>query len=392
MVKPLRQSSVPAGYKQTEIGVIPEDWEVKSLGELAIYTNGKAHEGSIDDTGQYVVANSKFISTDGLVRKHSNDCLLPADKGDILMVMSDVPNGRAIARTFFVGRGNYYTVNQRICLLHPTQVEGRLLYYNLNRNPFYLAFDDGAKQTNLRKIDVLSCPLAIPPTLAEQQAIAGALSDVDELIGSLDKLIDKKRAIKTAAMQQLLTGKQRLPGFSGEWKKTTFSKLLRHHSGNSTLIKGKLSDFPTAGLFPAYSASGQDVWHFNYEHEGDALIVSAVGSRCGRTFRASGKWSAVANTHVVWSNDKLVDMCFLLLFLNNESFWLKSGSGQPFVLFKQSFGRNLMLPSLSEQTAIAKVLSDMDAEIDALEARLEKTKAIKQGMMQELLTGKVRLV
>jgi type I restriction enzyme S subunit len=132
------------------------------------------------------------------------------------MVMSDVPNGKAIAKCFYVDRDNCYTVNQRICALRPTQVDEKLLFYKLNRNPFYLAFDDGVKQTNLRKDDVLSCPLSIPKSAEEQRAIAAALSDVDALISALGQLIAKKRDLKQAAMQQLLTGKLRLLEFDGE--------------------------------------------------------------------------------------------------------------------------------------------------------------------------------
>lgn len=232
----------------------------------------------------------------------------------------------------------------------------------------------------------------VVPAPAEQQAIAEALSDVDGLLEALEALIAKKRNIKQAAMQQLLTGKTRLPGFRGKWKTTTFNRILTHHSGNSTLIKGKLSDIPLSGYFPAYSASGQDVWHDSFEYEGEALIVSAVGSRCGKTFSASGKWSAIANTHVIWADHNTVNSKFLHLYLDDEEFWIKGGSGQPFVQFKQSFSRAIRLPTKLEQTAIASVLSDMGAEIAALERRFDKTRAIKQGMMQQLLTGRVRLI
>ena len=133
------------------------------------------------------------------------------------------------------------------------------------------------------------------------------------------------------------------------------------------------------------------MWCDHYECEGDAVIVSAVGSRCGKAFAASGKWCAIANTHVVWPNINKVDGGFLGFYINDEGFWLKSGSGQPFVLFKQTFARLLRLPGLPEQTAIAEVLSDMDAELAALEQRRDKTRALKQGMMQELLTGRTRL-
>ena len=383
---------VKPGYKQTEAGVIPDEWEVKNLGAFVTYTNGKAHENNITDSGRFVVVNSKFISTEGDIRKYSNHCFCPTSKGDVLMVMSDVPNGRAIAKCYLVERDETYTVNQRICILSPQTINAKLLFYKLDRNPYYLAFDDGAKQTNLRKDDVLTCPLGIPKSDDEQRAIAGTLSDVDALLGALDELIAKKRDLKQATMQQLLTGQTRLPGFHGEWDETTFGNIIRHHAGNSTLIKGKLRSTESAGLYPAYSASGQDVWCEHYEHEGEAIVVSAVGSRCGKAFVASGKWCAIANTHVVWPNVDRVNRRFLGFYINDENFWLKSGSGQPFVLFKQTFARPLRLPRVAEQTAIAEVLTDLDAELAALEQRRAKTRALKQGMMQELLTGRTRLV
>jgi len=179
--------------------------------------------------------------------------------------------------------------------------------------------------------------------------------------------------------------------FEGEWEVTTFDHLLNHHSGDSTLIKGELQGQPGLGYYPGFSASGQDIWLPSYAHSGEALVVSAVGSRCGRTFLASDKWTAIANTHVVWPVEHLVTAAFLRLYLDDEEFWLKGGSGQPFVQFRDSFARSVRLPSLPEQHAITSVLSDVEAEIGALERRLEKTRAIKKGMMQLLVTGKVRL-
>ena len=169
--------------------------------------------------------NSKFISTNGDVKKYSDRRFSPASKGDILMVMSDVPNGRAIARCFLVDCDDRYTVNQRICALQPLQINERLLTYKLDRNPYYLTFDDGVKQTNLRKNDVLSCPLALPPTKVEQDAIAQALCDADALIESLEQLLAKKRHLKQGAMQELLTGKKRLPGFKAEWQEQALFDL-----------------------------------------------------------------------------------------------------------------------------------------------------------------------
>jgi type I restriction enzyme S subunit len=105
------------GYKQTEVGVIPADWEVKLLPDVLHFRSGKAHEQYISDSGDYVCVNSKFISTGGSVRKHSSANFSPARKGDVLMVMSDLPNGRALAKAYFVEADNTYAVNQRVCAL-----------------------------------------------------------------------------------------------------------------------------------------------------------------------------------------------------------------------------------------------------------------------------------
>jgi len=186
------------------------EWEVKKLGKIVNFSNGKAHEKFISDSGKYIVVNSKFISSEGEVIKYSDQCLCPVSIDEILMVMSDVPNGKAIAKCFLVDGNEKYTVNQRICSLKAIDVDSKLLFYKLNRNPYYLAFDDGVKQTNLRKEDVLSCELNIPKVKAEQTAIAQILSDMDAEIEQLEQKRDKYRMIKQGMMQELLTGKTRL--------------------------------------------------------------------------------------------------------------------------------------------------------------------------------------
>jgi type I restriction enzyme S subunit len=205
-------------YKQTEVGVIPEDWEVKLLPDVCKFRGGKAHEQHISDVGPYVCVNSKFISSDGNVRKYSSANFCPAYKGDVLMVMSDLPNGRALAKTYLVEASGVYAVNQRVCALTAYRDCPEFLFYILNRNNYFLKFDDGVSQTHLLNPVFQKCPLPIPRNVAEQRAIAEALSDVDALLGGLDRLIAKKRDLKQAAMQQLLTGQSRLPGFHGEWE------------------------------------------------------------------------------------------------------------------------------------------------------------------------------
>ena len=179
------------------------EWEEKTLEQIADYENGKAHEKDISDSGQFIVVNSKFISTEGEVRKFSDVGFCLAEKDDILMVLSDVPNGRAIAKCFFVDSDNLYTVNQRICKIKPKKTVSILLFYILDRNPYFLAFDDGVKQTNLRKEDVLNCPLLLPKYPKEQQKIANCLFSIDELIIAQIQKIDALKAHKKGLMQQL---------------------------------------------------------------------------------------------------------------------------------------------------------------------------------------------
>lgn len=179
------------------------DWEETTLTQVADYENGKAHEQDIADDGEFIVVNSKFISQDGEVKKFTNTAFLPATKGDILMVLSDIPNGKAIAKCFFVEADNRYTVNQRICRITPRNVNSKILYYLLNRNPYFLAFDDGVKQTNLRKDDVLNCPLLIPEDPKEQDKIADTLSSIDDLINAQNQKLEALQLHKKGLLQGL---------------------------------------------------------------------------------------------------------------------------------------------------------------------------------------------
>ncbi|HCM1333126.1 TPA: restriction endonuclease subunit S [Vibrio parahaemolyticus] len=186
-----------------------EYWEIKKLNALVHYENGKAHENDIVESGRYIVVNSKFISSDGQVKKYTNNASLIASKDDILMVLSDVPNGRAIAKCLYVKEDNIYTVNQRICKLRSKGVNGQFLFYQLNRNAYFLGFDDGVKQTNLKKDDVLRCPLFIPNSAKEQEKIADCLSSLDELIDLQSKKNEALNEYKKGLIQGLF------PNFKG---------------------------------------------------------------------------------------------------------------------------------------------------------------------------------
>ena len=187
-----------------------EGWEVKKLGDVCDFYNGKGHEQSISENGNYIVVNSKFVSTQGEVYKCSTENLFPLEKNDITIVMSDIPNGKALAKCFIIPEGNKYTLNQRIGAIRTNVLDYKFLYFILNRNDYYLAFDSGTGQTNLKKNDILDCPVNLPPTKEEQTQIATILSDMDAELSALEQKLEKYKKIKLGMMQELLTGKTRL--------------------------------------------------------------------------------------------------------------------------------------------------------------------------------------
>ena len=407
---PTETQTIPKGYKQTEIGFIPADWDVKELRDIVDFTNGKAHENVISENGDFKVVNSKFVSTQGEVFKTSNANLCPLSIGDIAMVMSDIPNGKALAKCFFIDKDNRYTLNQRICSFRSLGSNSRYLLYKLNRNKYFLDFDSGSGQTNLKKSEVLNCLIALPSNKTEQTAIATTLSDADTLIEKIKILIKKKKNIKQGVIQELLTGKKRLPGFDDEWKIFKLKDITTFRRGS----------FPQPyGLDKWYDDSFGSPFIQVFDVDDNMRIKEETKRRISReaqemsvfvksgsiVLTIQGSIGRIAITHY----DAYVDRTLLLfesfLVPINKYFFIYS----IFVLFEKEKEKapgetlktitkeslsdfTISIHSLQEQTAIANILLDMDSEIERLESELTKYKDIKQGMMQTLLTGKIRLI
>ena len=249
------------------------------------------------------------------------------------------------------------------------------------------------------------------PPLPEQRAIAAALSDVDDLLQSLDRLIAKNRNIKTGAMQQLLTGKTRLPGFEGAWETKRLGDLLSRaprYGINAPAAQDdgtlptyiRITDISDTGRYcPAPRVAVRHRNSSEYLLDPGDLVVARTGASVGKTYTCRHEDTPLVFAgfliQVRPDSDQL-EPWYLDAHVRTSNYWawIKESStrtGQPGINAQQLSQFELPLPPLPEQRAIAAVLSDMDAEIDALEARRTKTAAIKQGMMQELLTGRTRL-
>jgi type I restriction enzyme S subunit len=250
----------------------------------------------------------------------------------------------------------------------------------------------GNGQPNLNTDLIGNFKVPLPPTLAEQEAIAGALSDADAWIESLEQLIAKKRQIKQGAMQELLTGKRRLPGFSGQWEKKRLGDVANVKTGSKN-NEDKVDD----GEFPFFVRSDTVERINTFSHDCEAILVPGEG-RIGDIFHyISGRFDVHQRVYAITRFVETVSPRFLYFYLKKSfGVWAMQNTVKATVdsLRLPTFTCfEMKLPSsLQEQTAIAKVLSDMDTEIEALESKLAKAREIKQGMMQELLTGRIRLI
>ena len=175
------------------------------LSDIAIFENGKGHENIVDENGKYILINSKFISTECNVTKKCSEQLTPLFKNDITMVMSDLPNGKALAKCYYIDENNKYSLNQRICKIKikdDSIINSKYLFYLLDRNPYYLRFDDGVNQTNLKKDDILSLNLVLP-SIKDQERNSKTLTIIDNFIEKENNKLSKLNLLKKGLMQSM---------------------------------------------------------------------------------------------------------------------------------------------------------------------------------------------
>jgi type I restriction enzyme S subunit len=191
-------------------GKLKEGWVEMYLTEIVNYIHGKAHEQDISENGMFTVVNSKFVSSNGEVAKYSNVNNCPARKGDVLTVLSDLPNGKALAKCFLVDADRKYAVNQRVCIWRTKGADSKFLSYILNRHKYFLGLDDGVSQTHILNKHIEGFRLMFPTDLNYQRESGEVLGKLDEEISLLEAKLNKCQKVKQGMMQNLLTGKIRL--------------------------------------------------------------------------------------------------------------------------------------------------------------------------------------
>lgn len=413
---------VKDGYKQTEVGIIPTEWDVKAFGEIFDFRNGV--NADKDSYGQGI----RFVNVlEPITYSHiygpeiTGQVTLPdAVAASYAVRRGDVLFNRTSETQEEVGLAAAYLGSERVVFGgfvirgRPTDETFDPIYsgYALRAPAIrsqIIPMGQGAIRANVGQSNLRLVMAPVPP-LPEQHAIAEALSDVDALLGALDQLITKKRELKQAAMQQLLTCQTRLPGFQGDWEMTPLGNV-------ATFLKGK--GVPKSALIPHGS---EPCIHYGelftrYPETIGEIISRTNGSRdsfrsiandvlmptSDVTPRGLAKASCVTVDGVILGGDilvirsdaKRINGSFLSYVIRREEdqvLQLVSGT-TVFHLYGSDMKRfNFQMPSVAEQTAIADVLWDMDAELTQLKLRRKKTSALKQGMLQELLTGKTRLL
>ena len=400
---------VRPGYKQTEVGVIPEEWQVVPVGRLLRSTPSygiNAPAISFDSRFPMylritdITEDGKFAEANKMSVKHPAAGLYSLESGDIVFARTGATVGKSYLYDSKDGRLVYAGFLIRVSP-DPERLVPKLLSFYAQSCPYrnWVKVNSvRSGQPGINGRQYASLPIPLPPTLAEQEAIAEALSDADALIESLEQLLAKKRQIKTGAMQELLTGKKRLPGFSGEWEVKRLgevSEIVMGQSPSSAHYNNKGEGLPLIqGNADIYGRQTiRRVFTTEVTKRGQpGDILMSVRAPVGEISRAVFDVCLGRGVCAIRYSEN--NFLYYALIAREQD-WAKLSKGSTFDSVSSMDVKKFEIvqpTDETEQIAIATTLSDMDAEIAALEAKLSKARQLKQGMMQELLTGRIRLV
>lgn len=387
-------AEVKAGYKLTELGLMPGDWSLGCLGNICDVRDGTHDSPKLLKKGVPFVTSKNIV--DGKLDLNDVSYISEEDAAEINKRSKVDENDIIMAMIGTIGTAARIDVEPNFCiknvaLLKPKSINSQFIF-QLICSPLYQAYINDNLDGGIQKFVSLGTlrSLHVPmPDMYEQCAIATVLSDMDDLISGLDQIIAKKRDIKQAAMQQLLTGQTRLPGFSGEWEVKRLGELCRITTGKKDVNEGNPN-----GQFPFFTCARNPTFSDDYSFDCEAILIAGNGE-VGNLNYYSGKFEAYQRTYVLMNFSLSASYIWhqLSAHLADALGIGKIGSSIPYIKKGDLLGFELKHPtSVEEQAAIVNALSDMDDELATLETRRNKCMTLKQGMMQELLTGRIRLL
>ncbi len=404
---------MPQGYKQTELGIIPEDWDVKSFSQIFdMYPNNTYPRDCMNDS-RGVVRNIHY--GDVLIKYptivDAEKCAIPylnedvkiklqklVQSGDI--IIADTAEDETVGKCVEIKNvgDNKIVAGLHTFFCRPTApfAAGWLGYYinSTNYHNQLIPYITGIKVSSISRTSIQETKLLVPP-IAEQRAIAEALSDVDGLIAALDKKIAKKRLLKQGAMQQLLTGKKRLPGFTDEWVECELSTVCNVLDNKRVPLNDEQR---TSGIYPYCGANGIVDYIDRYIFDEDLILIAEDGGNFDQyetrpiAYWMSGKYWVNNHAHVLKAKNEY-NQRYIFYQLEHKDITDYIVGGTRTKLTRAQLDKiEISMPSTyAEQQAIATILSEMDKEIADLEAQRDKYRLLKSGMMQKLLTGQIRL-
>lgn len=364
--------------------------ELTTLGESCEFFNGKAHEKDIDVDGKYIVVNSKFISQEGRVIKRTKEQMFPLYKGDIVMVMSDVPNGKALAKCFIIDKDDTYSLNQRICCIRSKEFDTKYLYYQLNRHEHFLAFNNGENQTNLRKGDILNCPL-IKPSIEEQKRMVGELNrislDIEKAYQNTVKNIRNSKELFQGKLSEYFTFKQ------DSWTTKKLRELITYDK-----TPNKKEELPYVGLEHIESQTGKFIgslepfkvksstFYFNQKH----ILYGRLRPYLNKTILPKFEGHCSTEIFPILVNEEIIrEFMFYWLLTKStvekiDATW--TGARMPRANMNKVLDFEFSYPDLETQKRIIKQIESLSEEC----IKLEQNYSIRALSLEELKSGALK--
>jgi len=386
------QLTVKSGYKQTEVGIIPEDWDVVTFGDISKIKRGASPRPIADP--KYFGKGRCWIRISDITKSKKYLIQTKDSLSDLGEMESVSVNEDDVIMSIAASVGKPIIIKIKSCihdgfivfLKLSKDMDSEFLYYMLiNMEKTFLDSGQHGTQSNINS-ELVSKTKFVKPKLVEQERIGQSLSDIDEVIQQQDHFIQKKKNIRQGVMQELLTGKRRLEGFNGEWILKKFGDVLKVKHG-----KSQKEIIDKNGQYPILATGGKIGMASKYLYDKPSALIGRKGTIDKPQYMDTPFWTVDTLFYTEMLNDTNPKFVFYK-FMNIDWYSYNEASGVPSLNSKTIENiEQLFPPSTEEQKIIVKILTDMDSEIEQLEIKKEKYIMIKNGMMQKLLTGEIRL-